>query len=181
MYSLLKEIWSLPPPAADSSPSFAHACEALTIYEQFAHHLLMPYICVELDLDEQLIHLSAAAHVAFLLYRDCSAHTRFMPTQSYVNIMLMIKNVCYCVAKAKVDTLQGTFYMILLGTDCLETFFGLIRTAVGTDANVTILQLGSQAFGLTEVALILAEHLEWDLGPHCFMLPCITKDSQLGK
>src|ERR1700761_2246314 len=62
MYSLLKEIWSLPPPAADSSPSFARAREALLVYGQFAHHLLMPYICVELNLDEQLIHLSAAAH-----------------------------------------------------------------------------------------------------------------------
>ena len=78
MYSLLKEIWSLPPPAADSSPSFARAREALTIYRQFARHLLMPYICIELDLDEQLIHLSAAAHMAFFLYRDCSACTQFM-------------------------------------------------------------------------------------------------------
>ena len=110
MYSLLKETWSLPPPAADSSPSFAHAREALTIYGQFARHLLMPYICIELDLDEQLIHSSAAAHMAFFLYRDCSAHTQFMPTQSYVDIMLMIKNVFYCVAKAKVNTPQGKFY-----------------------------------------------------------------------
>ena len=143
MYSLLKEIWSLPPLAADSSPSFARAYEALTIYGQFVRHLLMPYICVELDLDEQLIHLSAAAHMAFFLYRDCSAHTQFMPTQSYVDILLMIKNVFYCVAKAKVNTPQGKFYLILLGTDRLETFFGLICTAVGTDANIDILQLGS--------------------------------------
>jgi hypothetical protein len=66
-----------------------------------------------------------------------------MPTQSYVDIMLMIKNVFYCVAKAKVDNPCGNFYPILLGTDRLETFFGLIRTAVGTDTNVNILQLGS--------------------------------------
>jgi hypothetical protein len=66
-----------------------------------------------------------------------------MPTQSYVDIMIMIKNVFYCVAKAKVDTPHGNFYPILLGTDRLETFFGLIRTAVGTDTNVDLLQLGS--------------------------------------
>ncbi|KAH8993073.1 hypothetical protein EDB86DRAFT_2805800 [Lactarius hatsudake] len=163
-YSLLKEIWSLPPPPADSSPSFARAREALNVYGQFAHHLMMPYVCVDLDLDQQLIHLSAAAHMAFFLYRDCSARTQFMPTQSYVDIMIMIKNVFYCVAKAKVDNPHGNFYPILLGTDRLETFFGLIRTAVGTDANVDVLQLGSRASGLTEVALILAEHPEWDLG-----------------
>ena len=181
MYSLLKEIWSLPPLAANSSPSFARACEALIVYGKFAHHLLMSYVCVELDLDEQLIHLSAAVHMVFFLYRDCSTCTQFMPTQSYVDIMLMIKNIFYCVAKAKFDTPHGKFYSILLGTDHLETFFGLKQTAVGTDANVDILQLGSRASGLTEVALILAEHPEWDFGPHRLALPRITKDSKTGK
>ncbi|KAH8976674.1 hypothetical protein EDB86DRAFT_2820901, partial [Lactarius hatsudake] len=115
-YSLLKEVWSLPPPPAGSSPSFAHAREALNVYGQFAHHLMMPYVCVDLDLDEQLIHLSAAAHMAFFLYRDCLARTQFMLTQSYVDIMIMVKNVFYCIAKAKVDNPHGNFYPILLGT-----------------------------------------------------------------
>ena len=180
-YSLLKEIWSLPPPPDDCSPSFARAREALVVYGQFAQHLMMPYVCVDLDLDEQLIHLSAAAHMAFFLYRDSSARTQFMPTQSYVDIMLMVKNVFYCVAKAKVDNPRSNFYPILLGTDRLETFFGLIRTAVGTDTNVDILQLGSRASGLTEVALILAEHPEWDHGPRRLTLPRITKDNQDGE
>ncbi|KAF8258591.1 hypothetical protein EI94DRAFT_1774150 [Lactarius quietus] len=153
-FSLLKEIWSLPPPPDDSNPSFAH----------FAHHLMMPY---------QLIHLSAAAHMAFFLYRDGCSHTQFMLMQSYVNIMIMIKNIFYCIAKAKVNNLHGDFYPILLGTDCLETFFSLIWTAVGTNANVDILQLG--------IALILAEHPEWDLVPCRLTLPSITKDNQDGE
>ncbi|KAH9167194.1 hypothetical protein EDB89DRAFT_2126133, partial [Lactarius sanguifluus] len=180
-YSLLKEVWSLPPPPAGSSPSFARAREALNVYGKFAHHLMTPYVCVDLNLDEQLIHLSAAAHMAFFLYRDCLARTQFMPTQSYVDIMIMVKNVFYCVAKAKVDNPHGNFYPILLGTDRLETFFGLIRTAVGTDANVDVLQLGNRASGLTEVALILAEHPEWDLGPRRLTLPRITNDAQAGE
>ncbi|KAH9043907.1 hypothetical protein EDB85DRAFT_2071109 [Lactarius pseudohatsudake] len=170
-YSLLKEVWSLPPPPAGSSPSFARAREALNVYGQFAHHLMMPYVCVDLNLDEQLIYLSVAVHMAFFLYRDSLACTQFMPTQSYVDIMIMVKNVFYCVAKAKADNPHSNFYPILLGTDRLETFFGLIRTAVGTDANIDVLQLGSRVSGLTEVALILAEHPEWDLGPHRLTLP----------
>ncbi|KAI9430142.1 hypothetical protein H4582DRAFT_2113926 [Lactarius indigo] len=180
-YSLLKEIWSLPPLPASSSLSFSHAWEALNVYGQFAHHLMMPYVCINLDLDEQLIHLSTVAHMVFFLYRDCSAHTQFMLTQSYVDIMIMIKNVFYCVAKAKVNNPHSNFYLILLGTDCLETFFGLIRTAVGTDTNIDILQLGSQVSGLTEVALILMEHPEWDPGTCHLTLPCITKDAQAGE
>ncbi|KAH8986495.1 hypothetical protein EDB92DRAFT_1786657, partial [Lactarius akahatsu] len=106
-----------------------------------------------------------------------------MPTQSYVDIMIMVKNVFYCVAKAKVDNPHGNFYPILLGTNHLETFFGLVQTAVGTDANIDILQLGNRASGLTEVALILSLFvlLMWDLGPRCLTLPCITKDTRAGE
>ena len=108
---------------------------------------MLPYVCIDLCLEEQLIHLSAAAHLAFQLYRHNSAGTRFMPVQSYLDIILMIKNVFFCVAKVKVDNPTSNFYLISLGTDCLETFFGLIRTAIGTDANVNTLQLGSRASG----------------------------------
>lgn len=136
---------------------------------------MLPYVSVDLDLDQQLVHLSTAAHMAFYLYRVNSARSHFMPTQTFIDIMIMIKNVYYCVAKVKVDNPQGRFYPILLGTDRLETFFGLIRTAVGTDANVDPLQLGSCASGLTEVAAILAEHPEWDIGTRRLALPQITQ------
>jgi hypothetical protein len=43
-YSLLKEIWSLPPTSdtTDSTPSFLRACKALHVYGQFACNLIMP-------------------------------------------------------------------------------------------------------------------------------------------
>lgn len=176
-YSLLKEIWSLPLAPKDSSPSFSWAHEALRLYGQFAHHLITPYICIDLDLDEQLVNLSMAAHLALYLYRDNSACTKFMPVQSYVNIILMIKNIYFCVAKVKIDNPSGKFYIILLGTDRIEICFGFIHTAIGTDTNMDMIQLGSHAFGLTKVAIILAEHPEWDHGPQRLRLPVITKDS----
>jgi hypothetical protein len=176
-YSLLKEIWLLPLAPEGSSPSFARAREALRLYGQFAHHLIIPYICIDLNLDEQLVHLSMAAHLALYLYRDNSARTKFMPAQPYIDIMLMIRNVYFCIAKVKINNPSGKFYIILLGTDHIEIFFGLIRTAVGTDTNVDMIQLGSRASGLTEVAIILAEHPEWDHGPRRLHLPVITKDS----
>ncbi|KAH9960237.1 hypothetical protein BGW80DRAFT_1136508, partial [Lactifluus volemus] len=174
-YSLLKEVWSLPPPPPGSDPVFSRAREALNIYGNFARHLIMPYIQINLDLCAQLTHLSAAAHLAFFLFRDNLARTRFIPTQSYVDIMIMIKNVYFCVAKMKVDNPTDNFYLILLGTDRLETFFGLVRTAVGTDVNVDTLQLGSRASGLIEVAAILAEHPEWDHGTRRLTLPVISQ------
>jgi hypothetical protein len=175
-FSLLKEIWSLPPPLAHCSPPFAKARHALKLYGEFARNLVLPYVCVDLDLSDQLIHLSAAAHLMFYLYRYNSAGSSFMPVQSYTDIIIMTKNVFFCVAKTKVDNPSGKFYIISLGTDRLETFFGLVRTAVGTDANVDMLQLGSRASGLTEVAAILAEHPEWDHGTRRLTLPVFSKE-----
>lgn len=91
-YSLLKEIWSLPPPPVDATPTFSWAHNALRIYGKFAHHLIMPYICVDFNLDKQLMYLSTAAHIGCHLYINNSAQTQFMPNQSYINIMIMIKN-----------------------------------------------------------------------------------------
>jgi len=89
--------------------------------------------------------------------------------------MIMTKNAFFCVAKTKVNNPSGKFYLISLGTDCLETFFGLVRTA-GTDANVDMLQLESHTSGLAEVVVILAEHPEWDYGTRCLTLPVFSKE-----
>jgi hypothetical protein len=56
-------------------------------------------------------------------------------------------------------------------------FFGLVRTSVGPDNNVDTTQLGSRASGLTEVAVILARHPEWDRPPRRLKLPVISRDS----
>ena len=77
----------------------------------------MPYICVDLNLDEQLIQLSTAVHLALYLFSDNLARTKFMPTQSYIDIMIMVKNVYFCVAKTKVDNPSGKLFIIQLGTD----------------------------------------------------------------
>jgi hypothetical protein len=116
-YSLLKEIWTLPPPPANCDPAFTLACQALNVYREFAQHLMLPYVCIDLSLEEQLVHLSAVAHLVFHLYRHNSAGIHFMPVQSYLNIILMIKNAFFCIVKAKVDNPASNFYLISLGTD----------------------------------------------------------------
>lgn len=88
--------------------------------------------------------------------------------------MIMIKNIIFCVAKAKVDNPDGEFYIILLGTDRLEELFGILRTMVGNDTNLDILQLASRISGTTEVSNILAKYPQWDRAPRRLKLPVIT-------
>jgi len=77
----------------------------------------------------------------------------------------MIKNVFFCVAKAKVDDWDGSFWIILLGTDRLEELFGILRTMIGTDTNLDLFSLASRLSGCTEVSNILAKYPQWDHSP----------------
>ena len=67
--------------------------------------------------------------------------------------------------KQKVDDPIGKFFLILLGTDRLEDIFGILRTMVGNDSTLDLLQLILRLGGTTEVSAILANHPEWDRSP----------------
>ncbi|KAG6835458.1 hypothetical protein H0H93_001265, partial [Arthromyces matolae] len=173
-YELLHEVWSLPPAPSNKAPGFVNTRQSLQKLGVLFKYILMPYICVDFSLHEQLVHLSAAAHLVMPLFIE--GKTTFMPTQLYVDIMIMIKNVYFCVAKTKVDNPDGCLWIVQLGTDRLEVLFGILRTMIGNDANVDCLQLGSRLTGTTEVSTILAMHPEWDRAPRRLKLPALDKD-----
>ncbi|KAK0451744.1 hypothetical protein EV421DRAFT_1060672 [Armillaria borealis] len=177
-YDLLKEIWSLPeiPASTNPHPGFTATRDALRTMGELFQHLLMPYICVDLTLSEQLEHLSSAAHMILALYVEECAKTKSMPSQLYLNAQIMIKNVFFCVAKAQVDDPEGHFWLVLLGTDRLEELFGIVRTMVGNDANVDVLQLGDRVTNATEVSTIFALYPHWDTPPRRLKLPPLTRD-----
>jgi hypothetical protein len=144
-FNMLKDVWSLPRTPSTlnlgngHSLGFLNLRKALWIFGKLLFHTVFPYVCVDLLLSEQLEHLSAATHLYLLLFR-CGGKD-FIPTDLYVDLMIMIKNVYFCVAKAKVNNPLGSFWIILLGTDQLEELFGILRTIVGNDVNLDILQL----------------------------------------
>jgi len=178
-YDLLRETWLLPAINDNLRPGFSDTREALRTLGIFFRHILLPYICVDLSLSEQLVHLSTATHILLAMARE--EHNRslssLMPTQLYIDIMIMIKNVFFCVAKVKADTANtGKFYLILLGTDRLEELFGILQTMVGNDSGLDILQLVLRLGGTTEVSTILAQHPEWDRSPRRLKLPALFKD-----
>ncbi|KAF8259168.1 hypothetical protein EI94DRAFT_1707336 [Lactarius quietus] len=175
-YMLLQDIWSLPQLTSDA-PGCINARESLRLFGSMCHHFLMPYICVDLSIEDQLEYLSYAAHLALVLYAHDKACNDFILTTLYVDLILMVKNVFFCVAKAKIDTPNDDFNIILLGTDRLENLFSCLCTIIGNDANVDNYQLGSRLTGTMESANILAMHPEWDKAPQRLHLPCMSQDS----
>ncbi|EDR03397.1 uncharacterized protein LACBIDRAFT_307198 [Laccaria bicolor S238N-H82] len=178
-YDLLHEIWSLSKVPSGSFVGFQSNRASMRILGSLFQCLVMPYICIDLTLTRQLTHLSVAAHILMALWSNDKAGTKLMLTQLYVDIMIMIKNVYFCVAKAKVDSPTGKFYLILLGTDRLETLFGILRTMVGNDANLDILQLGQHLTGTTEVSTILAKYPHWDRAPRRLKLPVVSQEGSV--
>ena len=98
-----------------------------------------------------------------------------MSSQLCINLMIMIKNAYFCVAKAKVDDLIGKIFLILLGTNWLEDIFGILWTMVGNDSTLDLLQLILHLGGTTKVSAILANYPEWDHSPW-LKLPAVSKN-----
>ena len=164
-FTLMKEIWSLPPPAPTDKPSFVAARGALLILGALFRHLVLPFVQVTLSLHDQLVHLSAAAHLATYLFTVHDARSKAMPSLTFKDIVLLVKNAYFCVAKAKIHAPDSNFYIILNGTDRLESTFGVVRTMVGSDANADVLTLSYRLSHAVECLNILSEHPEWDRGP----------------
>ncbi|KAH8982664.1 hypothetical protein EDB86DRAFT_3126490 [Lactarius hatsudake] len=155
-YTFMKEVWSLPPPVPTDKPSFVAARDALQMLGSLFRHLVLPFVQVSLSLHEQLVHLSAAAHLATFLFTAKSARSKAMPSLTFKDLVLLVKNAYFCVAKAKIYTPDGDFYLILNGTDQLESTFGIVRSMVGNDTNADVLTLGYR---------LSHAHPAWDRGP----------------
>ena len=163
MYDLLSSIATLPPPSQDDSPSEQQSRNILYLLSKLYSHLLEVYTNINLSLHQQLVHLSAAAHLILAFYAKEKGGS--MPSQLYFNLMTMIKNAYFCVAKTQIDEPDGSFWIILLGSDPLETHFGKVSTIQGNDSNVDQLQLANQTDSVVICTRILAENPEWERGP----------------
>jgi hypothetical protein len=137
-------------------------------------HLLEAYTNIELSLHQQLSNLSAAAHLVMAFYAREKDHA--MPSQLYFNLMTMIKNTYFCVAKTQLDDPDGSVWIILLGSDPLKALFRKVRTICGSDSNVDQLQLTNHTDSAVICTKILAEHPEWERGPRHLNLQSVQQN-----
>ena len=87
-YTLMKEIWSLPPPAPTDKPGFVAARCALLMLGSLFQHVVFPFVQVTLSLHEQLVHLSATAHLATYLFTVNDARSKAMPSLTFKDLAL---------------------------------------------------------------------------------------------
>ena len=159
MIQLLNGLANLPPGTENDDPSIRASHRIIRLLGHLYRHLLETYMHPSLSLHEQLTHLSAAAHLILALYSHEQGD--FIPMQLYFDVMLMVKNAYFCVAKTQQDNPDGQFWIILLGTDGLEKVFGKVCTMIGNDHHVDHLQLTNWIDGTVQCVKILEIHPEW--------------------
>ena len=173
MIQLLNALAHLPPATETDDPGFWASHRIIHLLGQLYQHLLEMYMHPSLSLHEQLTRLSAAAHLVLALYSREQGD--LIPIQLYFDVMAMIKNAYFCVAKTQQDDPNGQFWIILLGTDGLEKVFGKVHTMIGSDHHVDQLQLTNCIDGAVQCVKILELHLEWGSQSHCIIVKSLEE------
>lgn len=155
----LHAIALLPPLEYSNCPLHQSARRILRLVGRIYFNLLTAYLDITLSLNDQLVRLSAAAHLILAIYHTDKGE--FIPVQTCFDVMCMIKSIYFSMAKTQVDDPSGSFWIILLGTDGLEKVFGQVRTMVGNDTHADQLQLTNQIDGAVQCVKILENHPEW--------------------
>src|SRR5260370_3664421 len=137
----LKHVSNLSLAPDECNPTWIAQRHAIYLMGCICYFLVWSFTDVMFCLWQQLEYLSAVSHLLLVLFQANPQRDKFMPTQLYTDTQLMIKNVFFCVAKEKIANPNGKIHIILLGTDRLETSFGILWTMVRIDANADILQL----------------------------------------
>ncbi|EJD39225.1 hypothetical protein AURDEDRAFT_71265 [Auricularia subglabra TFB-10046 SS5] len=159
---LLAEVMRVPAPLPTASPGYARKRRAIQLLGQLYGFLLRPYLTPSYSVREQLNDIFTAMHMMLVFYVE--GRGAFCPIQTYADWMHAGKNVAFVIAKIKIDTPNGSFYLVLMGTDRLEFSFSKVRTLVPNDSNADIFQCGGRLSTASEMAQILSEHPDWDRG-----------------
>ncbi|KZV91926.1 hypothetical protein EXIGLDRAFT_579283, partial [Exidia glandulosa HHB12029] len=159
-YSLLVAIMNLPKPDAQKSGAYQKVRKALNLLGFTFGCWIRPYTTLAMSANDQFHSLSTAAHMWLALYAD--GRGQFVPVQLYGDAMHMFKNAAFTLAKMQVDNPRGDFYLCQEGSDELEKGFGNSRCMVGSDSNFDMVQGGRRLSSAVEVAILFAEHPEWD-------------------
>ncbi|TEB27671.1 hypothetical protein FA13DRAFT_1634290 [Coprinellus micaceus] len=104
-----------------------------------------------------------------------SSYTPTASSPFFINMMMMIKNVFFCVTKAKADNPDSCFFIIQLSTDRIEIHSRILQTMVENDCNLDALQISECTGVVLNIADILAQKPGWDQGPKQQQLPALNQ------
>ncbi|KAK4703495.1 hypothetical protein P7C70_g2722, partial [Phenoliferia sp. Uapishka_3] len=157
---LLLTISSLPPPPADWNPTLKSSRFALNFLGKIFELILTPYIDPTLSLSQQVESLLTAAFLLFALRHTGANHS--VNWELYHDFQSTIKNIIFCLAKAKLCSADYEFFISQFGSNSLEALFGIIRT-LSNDSTVTAASLPRKAGRALMITRIQEDYPDWTL------------------
>jgi hypothetical protein len=119
--------------------------------------ILAFYSYVTLGVEEQLRHISAAAHALLVMKK---VYGTILPNQLYHDLMATFQNVIFCAAKFQIHHPLLPFFIVLLGSDVAEQVFGNFRLKYGHNG-LDALELLHCARAMKEMCRIFNLHPDW--------------------
>ena len=118
--------------------------------------ILCIYSYVTYGIEDQLKAVSKASHTLLMLYRK---YLSVIPNVLYHDLQGTFQNIFFCAAKYKIHHPHFPLFLMLLGTDVLERFFGNMRLKLKSGFDNLDLIFCSRA--MEEVDRILENHPTW--------------------
>lgn len=135
----------------------ASVSDVLKLLGMVVEGILALYCYITFSVEEQLQHISTAAHSFLVLFRE---YCDVLPNQLYHDLQATYKNVFFCAAKFKVYHPERPFFIVILGTDPEERLFGNVRLKYKQNG-LNALEILYCARALKEMTAVMEQHPEW--------------------
>lgn len=145
----------------DANPTCLSRLKRVNLLSIILSKFLQPFINVNLTLSEQIKSLLTYSHIITALYRK--HQTSFMNSVLFANSQSLVKNIIFTVARYQILDKSIKYYVILEGTDQLESVFSNARTQDHA-RNFDILQLAHKLSIGAEVNAIFEHNPKLDQG-----------------
>ncbi|GJN93512.1 hypothetical protein Rhopal_006569-T1 [Rhodotorula paludigena] len=164
LLDLLSQLTALPPPHSarplPPTPQVRQQRQLLAYVAHYFYLLLSAFGDAEISLQ---VRLERLAEASFLLHFAFAAHgDEFCGSELAHDTQAFIRSIYVAVAHVKTSTPEAPFFIFHDGTDRLEELFGVVRTIVGNDSNVDVLQLAESLSHALQAAWVLEKR---DLRP----------------
>ncbi|KAH9922494.1 uncharacterized protein B0H18DRAFT_1212572 [Fomitopsis serialis] len=148
-------------PTAELLPARAHRHHLLSFFAEVLGYFVQPFITVSMSLSTQVCSLATYSHLLAAMWLRHG--TAFMTGALYADSQAIVKNIIITTLRLQLLDDDIPFYIILEGTDRLETLFGDCRTQ-DHSRNFDILQLCQKLSIAAEISLIFERNPDLDRG-----------------
>jgi hypothetical protein len=148
---------------ASLNPTEIRRRHMLIFLARVLDHFVLPFNSIEMTLSEQVRSLSVYAHLAAAMYLKHGL--AFLTGALYADSQAIVKNIIFCIARLQLIDGNLKFYIILEGTDRLETIFSDVRTQ-DHSRNFDVLQLSQKLSVGAAISATFERHPNLDRG-HC--------------